>query len=50
MGTLLRGYRNFGIRVTSGIETSNYNIKSYLLNGMSHLFRLSEATEEVMAD
>ncbi|KAH6876828.1 hypothetical protein B0T10DRAFT_413893 [Thelonectria olida] len=46
----IRGYRNFGIRVTSGTEASNNSIKSYLLNGMSHLFRLAEAIEEMMAD
>ncbi|KEY71447.1 hypothetical protein S7711_10113 [Stachybotrys chartarum IBT 7711] len=46
----IRGYRNFGIRVTSGTEASNNNIKSYLLNGMSHLFRLAEAIEEMMSD
>src|SRR6478609_4810540 len=36
----IRKYCNFGIRVTSGTEASNNNIKSYLLNGMSHLYRL----------
>nr|CEG03583.1 unnamed protein product [Fusarium acuminatum CS5907] len=28
----IRKYRNFGVRVTSGTEASNNNIKSYLLN------------------
>lgn len=37
-------YRNFGVRVTSGTEASN-NAKSYLLNGMSHLYGLVEAIE-----
>ncbi|KAG7001028.1 PKS-NRPS hybrid synthetase [Fusarium oxysporum f. sp. conglutinans] len=43
-------YRNFGIRVTSGTEASNNNIKSYLLNGMSHLYRLVEAMQDMMKD
>ncbi|KAL1897550.1 hypothetical protein Cpir12675_002278 [Ceratocystis pirilliformis] len=46
----IRGYPNFGICVTSGTEASNNNIKSYLLKGMSHLFRLAETSEEMMAD
>ncbi|KNB16496.1 hypothetical protein FOXG_14343 [Fusarium oxysporum f. sp. lycopersici 4287] len=43
-------HRNFGIRVTSGTEASNNNIKSYLLNGMSHLYRLVEAMQDMMKD
>ncbi|KAG7000997.1 PKS-NRPS hybrid synthetase [Fusarium oxysporum f. sp. conglutinans] len=43
-------YRNFGIRVTSGTEASNNIIKSYLLNGMSHLYRLVEAMQDMMKD
>ncbi|KAH6881052.1 hypothetical protein B0T10DRAFT_411223 [Thelonectria olida] len=46
----IRKYRNFGIRVTSGTEASNNNIKSYLLNGMSHLYRLVEAIQDMMKD
>jgi hypothetical protein len=46
----IRKHRNFGIRVTSGTEASNNNIKSYLLNGMSHLFRLVEAMKDMMKD
>ncbi|KAJ4218360.1 hypothetical protein NW757_014596, partial [Fusarium falciforme] len=46
----IRKYRNFGIRVTSGTEASNNNIKSYLLNGMSHLYRLVEAMQDMMKD
>ena len=46
----IRRYRNFGIRVTSGTEASNNNVKSYLLNGTSHLFGLVEAIEDMMAD
>ncbi|KAH8665499.1 hypothetical protein BGZ61DRAFT_366161 [Ilyonectria robusta] len=46
----IRKYRNFGIRVTSGTEASNNNIKSYLLNGMSHLYRLVEAMQDMMRD
>jgi hypothetical protein len=39
----IRKYPNYGIRVTSGTEASNNNIKSYLLNGMSHLYKLVKA-------
>ena len=46
----IRHYRNFGIRVTSGTEASNNNIKSYLLNGMSHLYRLVEAMQDMIHD
>lgn len=46
----IRKYRNFGIRVTSGTEASNNNIKSYLLNGMSHLYRLVEAIQGMLED
>lgn len=46
----IRKYRNFGIRVTSGTEASNNNVKSYLLNGMSHLYRLVEAIQGMLED
>lgn len=46
----IRRYRNFGIRVTSGTEASNNNVKSYLLNGMSHLHRLVEAIQDMIMD
>lgn len=46
----IRHYRNFGIRVTSGTEASNNNVKSYLLNGMAHLYRLVEAIQDMMHD
>jgi len=46
----IRKYRNFGIRVTSGTEASNNNIKGYLLNGMSHLYRLVEAILGMLED
>ncbi|KAJ3455672.1 hypothetical protein MRS44_017154 [Fusarium solani] len=46
----IRKYRNFGIRVTSGTEASNNNVKSYLLNGMSHLYRLIEAMQDMIRD
>lgn len=46
----IRRYRNFGVRVTSGTEASNNNIKSYLLNGMSNLYRLVEAMQDMMHD
>ena len=46
----IRKYGNFGIRVTSGTEASNNNIKSYLLNGISHLYRLVEAMQDMIRD
>jgi hypothetical protein len=46
----IRHYRNFGIRVTSGTEASNNNVKCYLLNGMSHLYRLIEAMQDMVHD
>jgi hypothetical protein len=46
----IRKYRNFGCRVTSGTEASNNNVKSYLLNGMSHLYRLVEAITDMLHD
>ncbi|KHO10645.1 hypothetical protein MAA_11746 [Metarhizium robertsii ARSEF 23] len=46
----IRHYRNFSIRVTSGTEASNNNVKSYLLNGMSHLYRLVEAMQDMIHD
>ncbi|KAJ6436463.1 transposase [Purpureocillium lavendulum] len=46
----IRKYRNFGIRVTSGTEASNNNVKSYLLNGMSNLHRLVEAIQDMIRD
>ncbi|KAF6525297.1 hypothetical protein HZS61_011092 [Fusarium oxysporum f. sp. conglutinans] len=49
-GCFIRKYRNFGIRVTSGTEASNNNMKSYLLNGMSHLYRLVEAMQDMIKD
>ncbi|XP_044718833.1 MULE transposase domain-containing protein [Hirsutella rhossiliensis] len=44
----IKKHRNFGIRVTSGTEASNNNVKSYLLNGMNHLFGLIEAIEGML--
>ena len=46
----IKHYRNFGIRVTSGTEASNNNVKSYLLNGMSHSYGLVEAIEGMLSD
>ncbi|EGY20871.1 uncharacterized protein VDAG_02395 [Verticillium dahliae VdLs.17] len=46
----IRWFQNFGIRVTSGTEASNNNVKSYLLNGMSHLYRLVEAMQDMLKD
>lgn len=44
MSTLISGFR-----VTPGSEASN-NFKSYLLNGMSHLYGLVEAKEGMLGD
>ncbi|OAQ57749.1 transposase [Purpureocillium lilacinum] len=46
----IKKYRNFGIQVTSGTEASHNNVKSYLLNGMSHLYSLVEAIEAMLND
>ena len=46
----IKRYRNFGVRVTSGTEASNNNVKSYLLNGMSDLYSLVEAIEAMLSD
>ncbi|KAF5499770.1 PKS-NRPS hybrid synthetase [Colletotrichum fructicola] len=46
----IRHYRNFGTRVTSGTEASNNNIKSYLLNGLSHLYRLVDVMQDMIQD
>ncbi|KAF6814641.1 mutator-like element [Colletotrichum musicola] len=46
----IRHYRNFGTRVTSGTEASNNNIKSYLLNGLSHLHRLVDVMQDMIQD
>nr|UUW39089.1 putative transposase [Epichloe sp. LpTG-3]UUW39107.1 putative transposase [Epichloe sp. LpTG-3] len=47
---IIKKYRNFGVRVTSGTEASNNNVKSYLLNRMSHLYSLVEAIEAMLGD
>lgn len=36
--------------MTSGTEASNNNVKSYLLNGMSHLYRLVDAIRGMLED
>lgn len=43
-----REHRNFGIRVTSGTEASNNSIKSYILNGISHVYRLVEVMQDMI--
>jgi len=48
--SFIRKHRNFGIPVTSGTEATNNNIKSYLLSGMSHLYRLVKAMQDMMKD
>ncbi|OAQ65606.1 transposase [Purpureocillium lilacinum] len=46
----IKKYHNFGVRVPSGTEASNNNVKSYLLNGTSHLYGLVEAIEGMLRD
>ncbi|RFN54790.1 mutator-like element, partial [Fusarium flagelliforme] len=46
----IRKYPNYGIRVTSGTEASNNNIKSYLLNGMGHLHNRGQAMQDMLYD
>jgi len=46
----IKKYRNFGVGLTSSTEASNNSIKSYLLNGMSHLYGLVEAIEGMLGD
>jgi hypothetical protein len=46
----IKRYRNFGMRVTSGTEASNNNVKSYLLNERHHLYGLIETIESMLAD
>ncbi|KAK1458429.1 hypothetical protein CTAM01_17174 [Colletotrichum tamarilloi] len=46
----IRKYQNFGTRVTSGTESSNNNIKGYLLNGLSHLYRLVDVMQDMISD
>ncbi|EXU94593.1 hypothetical protein X797_012335 [Metarhizium robertsii] len=46
----IKKYRNFGVRVTSGTEASNNNVKSYLLNGTSHRYGLVKAIEGMLTD
>jgi hypothetical protein len=48
--SFIRKYPNYGIRVTSGTEASNNNIKSYLLNGMGHLHKLVQAMQDMLYD
>ena len=42
-GCFIQWYRNFGARVTSPTESTNLNVKSYLINGRASTFRLLEA-------
>jgi hypothetical protein len=44
----IKKYPNFGQRVTSPIESSNKDIKSYLIHGTSSLLHLSQAMEEMI--
>jgi len=45
----IKGYRNFGARVTLPTELINLNAKTYLLNGKADTFRLVDALQ-VMAE
>jgi hypothetical protein len=46
----IRKHRNFDIRTTSGTEVNNSSIKSYLFNGMGHVFKLVEVIENMFKD
>jgi hypothetical protein len=46
----IRKYWNFGIRVNSGTEASNNNVKSYLFNGMNYLYGMVAAIRDMLAD
>ncbi|KXH26990.1 hypothetical protein CSAL01_13147 [Colletotrichum salicis] len=41
---------SFGIRVTSGTESSNNYIKGYLLNDLSRLYRLVDVMQDMISD
>ena len=43
----IKQYRNFKARVTSPTKSSNLNVKSYLLNGKSDVYRLVTALSEM---
>jgi len=40
-----RFYRKFGARVTSPTESTNLNVKSFLVNGRAGILRLIEALQ-----
>jgi hypothetical protein len=43
-----KNYKNFGARVTSPTEASNFNIKSYLLNAKATSYRLFQAVDALV--
>ena len=43
-------YRNFGIRVTSRVESSHAEIKSYLYNSNADLLFLSKSIQQMLAN
>jgi len=46
----IKWYPNYGIRTTSANESTNYNIKSYLISGRNNLFRLFTSIQELCID
>lgn len=44
---LIKQYANDGMRTTSPNESSNYNLKSYLITGRNNLFRLYNALDQM---
>jgi hypothetical protein len=46
----IKRYRNFSARIILGTEASNNNVKSYFLNGMSHLYQFVEVIENIIVN
>jgi len=46
----IKWYPNYGIKTTSPNESTNYNIKSYLISGRNNLFRLFSAIQTMCAN
>ena len=44
----IREYPNLGMRTTSGTESSNFSIKSYLITSKSSIFALIKALQEMI--
>src|ERR1700694_5080757 len=46
----IKWYPNYGIKTTSPNESTNYNIKSYLISGRNNLFHLFSAIQTMCAN